>query len=266
MRPLFSLFCLFILLPAGFAAGQDIVSFTEPYRSVDVASTEMGTIREIAVEEGEKIRKGQLVAKLDDRVLRSALQLAEQAAKSKGQLNASAAELKVREEQFSKLVALHERGHASNSELDRAKTQLQQARSQLEAAEDNLRLKSLEKQRIEKQLELLQLRAPFAGWVNRIHKESGAYVSLYEPEIIELVQLNVLKVEFSVPHQVAAQLTVGDSVTLRIGRQAPETAEGEIRFISPVVDAQTGTSRVKVRIHNPNLRFRAGVSCLLVIE
>ncbi|MEM7560921.1 MAG: efflux RND transporter periplasmic adaptor subunit, partial [Planctomycetota bacterium] len=89
---------------------------------------------------------------------------------------------------------------------------------------------------------------------------------LYEPEIIELVQLNVLKVEFSVPHQVAAQLTTGDSVTLRIGRQTPEKAEGEIRFVSPVVDAQTGTSRVKVRIQNPDLQFRAGVSCQLVIE
>ena len=57
-----------------------------------------------------------------------------------------------------------------------------------------------------------------------------------------------------------AELRVGQPVSVRFG-ESGAAAEGEIDYISPVIDAESGTVAVKVRLPNPEGKLQSGQAC-----
>ena len=239
-----------------------IKGFTEPYHSVDLATSESGTVSEISVEEGEYVRADSILARINESVLLAALEVVNESANSKGKLNSALAEWRMQQQRLERIEGLFSRQHASQNELDRVRSQLEIAQAQVESARDELRVKVREAKKIEAQLELRRLRTPIDGVVTRIFKETGEFVSVNEPAVVRVVQLNPLKVIFSIPHEDAKLLQAGRLIDVQIGLKK-EPASGLVEFVSPTADAQSGTCRVKVRIDNPGLKWPSGVECRL---
>jgi RND family efflux transporter MFP subunit len=253
-----------VFAPAmGLAQSNRIKGFTEPYHSIDVAAAETGTLAQISVSEGDQIASGDVLANLNEDVLTASLAMANEGSEAKGKLNSALAELKMQTEKFEKLQGLFNRQHASQTELDRAKTQLEVARAQVETVKDDLRIKTHEVRRIQAQLEQRRLRSPIDGIVTRVFKETGEFVSANDPVVATVVQLNPLLVVFSVPLETAGRIEDGQTVDLQIAGVS-ETTSGVVEFVSPTADAQSGTCRVKVRIANPELDLVSGLACYLV--
>ena len=244
---------------------SSISAFTEPYRSIEVAASEMGTLVAVEVKEGDRVRKGDILAKLDEKVLSAAKEIAQCSLESKGRLKSATAELKMQEGRLLKLQGLFQRNHASQVELDRAQTQAEVARAQVESVRDELDLKSFEMKRIEAQLEQRRLRSPIDGIVTRVLKDEGEFVSANDPIVAQVIQLNPLLAVFSVPQQKALKISSGQEVELVIDQFA-ENAKGLIEFVSPNADAQSGTCRVKVKIDNSNFTWPSGVSCKMILD
>ena len=241
---------------------SSISGFTEPYRSIEIAAPEMGTISEITVNEGDIVERGSVLARLDEAVLKASLEMARQSSEAKGKLKSKFAELNLQEKRFEKLVGLQQRRHASQTEIDRAKSQLEIAKAQVEAVEDELRIKTYEMKRIEAQLEQRRLRSPINGIVTEITKDQGEFVSANDPVVLRVVQLDPLMVVFSIPQDEARKMAAGNTLPIKIGL-SKEQASGFIEFVSPTADAQSGTCRVKMRIDNPGYKWQSGVSCQL---
>lgn len=243
-----------------------VSSFTEPYRSIEVSAAEMGTLSQLDVREGDHVNKGDLLARLNDEVLQASLNMASKSMDARGKLNSAMAELNMQQGRFQKLLGLYQRNHASQIEIDRAKSQVAVAQAQVEAANDEITLKTLERERIKAQLEQRLLRSPIPGIVTRVFKDEGEFVSATDPVVANVVQLDPLLVVFSVPQQTALQIRSGQQVKLTIGEEdndeAAETV-GMVEFVSPNADAQSGTCRVKVKVDNPELRWPSGVACHL---
>ena len=254
--------------PACFAQSQmfgGVKGFTEPYTSIDIATSESGTISEINVEEGQKVLAKTILAKINEDVLLATLDVVKESVKSTGKLNSVLAEFRMQQMRVQRIEGLFSRQHASQNELDRAHSQFEIAKAQVEAARDELRVKSKEAQKIEAQLELRRLRSPIDGVVTEIYKEQGEFVSINEPSVLRVVQLNPLKVVFSMPRSSAIKMKAGEELDLEIGDQK-ENVAGLVEFVSPTADAQSGTCRVKVRIDNPELRWPSGVKCRIKPE
>ena len=64
------------------------------------------------------------------------------------------------------------------------------------------------------------------------------------------------------PREDAGKFAAGQQVEVAVGDDR-EIAPGLVEFVSPTVDAQSGTCRVKVRIDNPRLKWLSGVECRL---
>lgn len=238
-----------------------IRSFTEPYRTIDLAAGEMGTLFEVRVQEGDQVVAGQIVARLDEKVLEKSRAIAANSMNAKGKLHSAHAELKMQAKRLEKIKGLFQRKHASQNELERAEGQLEIARAQLEAVEDELRIRSLEFERIEAQIEQRRLRSPIGGVVTEIYKDEGEFVSANDPTVATVVQLDPLLVIFLVPQDTANRFQVNQSVDLLIGPDK-QAAEGSIEHVFPI-DAQSGTRRIKVRIPNENLSLESGEECFL---
>ena len=262
-----ALFLFSVTWTTGVANGQStglsrhvVTGFTEPYRTIDVAAAEMGILSEVAVREGDTVDSGTILARLNEDVLKASLAMVEESKNAKGKLNSALAELKLQEEHLGKLVGLQERQHASQMEIDRAKSQWEIAKARVEAVQDELRLKAFEMARIEAQLEQRRLRSPIDGVVTNVAKEEGEFVSASDPVVATVVQLDSLLVIFSVPQGEARRMMEGQRLPLTIG-EIPVPAKGVVEFVSPTADAQSGTCRVKVRIDNAENRWQSGEVC-----
>ena len=108
------------------AYGQEYVkAFTEPYRSIEIAASETGILSELLVKEGDRVEAGGLLAKLNDDVLVASLAVGIESTESEGAIKSAMAELKMQQDRFDKLSGLFARRHASQTELDRAQSQLE---------------------------------------------------------------------------------------------------------------------------------------------
>lgn len=253
-----------VVLAPALAKAADISAFIEPYRDIDVATSEMGTLAYINVKEGDHVTSGQVLGGLCEDVLRANLDVAQKAKEARGRLVSAEQELAFQTENLRKIVQLVERRHASAEELSRTETQQRIAEAQVLAIREELELKSAEYSRTEAQLLEKQIRSPIDGIITHIYKDVGEFISASNPVVIKVVKLDQLLVEFAVPANAASEFEAGRTVPLRIGSEQIKTV-GLVEFMSPVKDPQSNTLRLKIRIDNRQGQFSSGDSCSLAL-
>jgi RND family efflux transporter MFP subunit len=254
--------CSMALWSAGIARAGEYDGFTEPYRKVNVASVETGTIKSLDVQEGAAVEKGQVVARLDDDLYVSLVAIADESMRAQGTLKSAEVELDMRRERWEKLNKLRAEGHARQEEVDRAWADVEIADARVLSAKELMEVKRLEYEKAKIQLARRSIVAPLAGVVNTIHKNEGEFVAPNDPYVVEIVALNPLLATFSLPSQDAAHLHQGDTVPVYLD-SADGLVQGQVETIAAVTDAESGTTRVKVRIANDQRKFRSGERCTL---
>lgn len=256
---------LFGCMPGVICRCGEIATFVEPYREIDMASSEMGTLAYLNVHEGDQVAAGQVLAGLDESVLKAALSAARAAKDATGRLTSAEAELAMQRDRLEKIKQLRSRRHASEEELARAESQVKIVEAQVQAVREELSVKAAEFSRIEAQLKQKRIISPIDGIVTKVFKDVGEFVSASDPVVVKIVQLEQLLAEFSVPQRSLGRLERGQEVTVEIGG-AREKSKGMVEFVSPVTDAQSNTVRVRIRIDNREGRLHCGDSCWLAID
>ncbi|MCB9598558.1 MAG: efflux RND transporter periplasmic adaptor subunit [Sandaracinaceae bacterium] len=148
---------------------------------------------------------------------------------------------------------------ASSSELARSA-----ANASLEAARQRLRLLGIpdaEITRMESQPRpdrQVAIRSPFAGTVIERLATEGSYVQTGTP-LYRIADLSRLWVQLDAYESDLGQLTVGQTVEMRVEALPGETFEGRVAFIDPVIDARRRTARVRIELSNPGQRLRPGM-------
>lgn len=243
--------------------GADSVDgFTEPWQRLQVAATESGLIETMEVEEGAVVTKGQAIAQLDRDLQRANLEVARKSMEAKGQQAQARAELQVAALRLEKLKMLLARQSASAEEVEKAERDRDIAAARLQIAEEASAVSAAEFERARVQLERRTVRSPVDGIVTDIRRHLGEYVLPSDPTVMTIVQLNPLRATFSVPASRIGELAAGQAVSIRLP-SSPAPVAGAIEFVSPVTTAQSGTVTVKVRVPNPDYRYRAGEKCEL---
>jgi RND family efflux transporter MFP subunit len=252
-------------LSVSLGRGGEFDGFTEPYRKVNVASVETGTIKSIEVREGAAVEKGQVLARLDDDLYLALLAIADESMRAQSALKSAQVELDMRRERWEKLNALRGQGHARQEEVDRAFADVEMADARVLSAKELMEVKRLECEKAKVQLARRAVVAPLAGIVSVLHKDEGEFVAPNDPYVLEIVALDPLLATFSVPSPDAAQLQRDATVTVYVDG-AEQLVKGQVETIAPVTDAESGTTRVKVRIANPEGQYRSGERCTLQLE
>jgi RND family efflux transporter MFP subunit len=247
------------------AQASEIQGFTEPYQDIDVAAPEMGIVEAIEVTEGDRVAKDQILVRMDAAVLEVTLQIASSIMESRGLLESATEELKLQTRMVGKLEELHARKHASFQELERAQAQMRIAEAQLKAVREELEIKALERERARIQIEQLRLRSPIDGIVTRIFKAHGECVLPSDPVILKVVQLDPLLVVYLVPADRASALKRGQVVNMQIA-DFDGITRGVVEFVSPTADPQSGLTRVRVRLPNPDETLPCGATCYLLLD
>ncbi|OOZ41478.1 hypothetical protein BOW53_03645 [Solemya pervernicosa gill symbiont] len=207
----------------------------EPFRSAVLRAETEETIKEIHVEKGQQVSKGDLLFSLElgDRM--------ERLAEAKAQLLQYQVKLKG-------IKKLGKTNLSSENSLREAETNLAAANTQLAA--------------IKLDIKHTRIRAPFTGIVNDYLIEVGELVQMGD-NLATLVECSRLLATAQVPQLTAGKFSLGQA--LEIITAADERIKGTITYISSVADEATRSFRIEAEIDNRDRGVAAGMSATLAI-
>jgi membrane fusion protein (multidrug efflux system) len=242
--------------------GELVQGFTAPIRLASVAAAEQGVIHEIAVSQGQTVKKGDVLAILDHTVLAMSLELAKERCTNTAKRDAAIIELKLRQKRCDNLQTLGE-GLTTPEELDRATADRDSGTVSCGiAAEKDIRLDELERRKIEAELNRRTIRSPIDGVVIRVHRELGEFVSPSDPVVVTVADLSGIRIVLHPPARVTEDLKSGDVVLVRL-KKSNEVVSTRVDFVSPLTDADSGSVRLELTSDNPGGRIQSGIRCEL---
>ena len=254
--------CLTFFTFAAVSHGQ-IEGFTEPFRSIELSSDEAGAIAELKFDEGSHVNKGDVIARLDDRVQKVQLEIATELAKATSQLDATRKALEKRRMIRDRLRRMNQSGHASQSELIRSEMELSIAESKHNAAREEAAIRGMEKQRAQIQYSRRLITAPMSGVISKVHRREGEFLSPIRPEVVTIVQIDRLKSTFNIPVSQAGEFRVGKEFELKF--ESGKSVIATVHSVGVSTDAQSQTVEIKLVFENHDNNFRAGEICTLNI-
>jgi membrane fusion protein (multidrug efflux system) len=208
------------------------VGTIEALEAVTIVSEIDASVISLPFEEGSFIRKGEIIARLDDSQL--------------------SAEVNRAEALFVQSKAAYKRIKSIVDQNAGAPQDLDDAVANLKVAEANYQLA---KARLDKTI----IAAPFDGIVGTRKVSIGTFVRTGQ-EITELANLNEIRVSFSAPEHFLAQLKRNAEVIVSSNVFPGYQVKGKIVAIEPILDSETRNVNVLARVKNPGLKFHPGMS------
>jgi len=239
--------------------------FTRPLYDVMVAASEAGLLRSVLVEEGDFVEKGQVIARLDDEMQRSSVDIAMRQASMQGAVDAAVAELSLHEQRLRMLRELEAKNMSRPDEIRRAEADFSIAEAKLTSAKEQMELRKLELERYQLQLERRQIRAPSHGVISQLFIDCGEFVSPNEPVVARLLVVDRIVGIFNVPAEEVRFLAVGSPARVYL-RSTGATWMTTIHSIAPNIDGESGTVQVRVELDNTNQTILAGDRCTLTLN
>jgi membrane fusion protein (multidrug efflux system) len=103
----------------------------------------------------------------------------------------------------------------------------------------------------------MTLRAPFTGLVGLREVSVGEFVNVGQ-DLVTLVRLDPIEVDFGVPETALAQLRTGQKIAVSVDAFPGATFGGAVVAIDPVVDPVSRSAKLRAQIANPDYRLRPG--------
>jgi RND family efflux transporter MFP subunit len=218
-----------------------------PSADVKVSSLVAGRVAKVLVIEGDSVRRGELLAEIDDRPFREQLVQA-RAGVAQGQANLQNARSTLARNQ-----KLYERGIAAGKDLEAAQAAERVAAAALQQAKAAVQLAELN-------LERTRVLAPIGGVVVKRYLSPGEQVdgTAAQP-IVQVAQPAPVDLLANVPALDLPRLRAGEALPITTEAFPGQVFHGQIVTISPAVDPTTDLGVVRVRILHPRSLLRLGM-------
>lgn len=222
------------LLSSRPARAEQFECLVEPYLKVSLSSSVPGILDEVLVDRGDRVEKGQVVARLKSDVERADYDLV------KARAEFAARNVERNKEMYRKqMISIHEK--------DELETEARLLRLELKEAEEKLKLRTL--------------RSPIDGVVLKRFFSAGEFIT--EDPVLSLAQLDPLRVEVVVPVALNGKIRVGTTAPVTWLAPPGGSHRATVKVVDPVVDAASGTIGIRLELPNPQYRLPAGAKCLV---
>ncbi|MET3233026.1 UNVERIFIED_ORG: RND family efflux transporter MFP subunit [Burkholderia sp. 1263] len=209
-----------------------------------VKSKVAGSALDVLVREGDAVKTGQILAKIDAR------DYVARAEQSRGQMAAMAGQLDIARQTLDNNRVLVEKGFISKNAFDTAQSQYEIARANLDAARAALASSNLS-------LADTVVRSPLDGQIATRSVEPGEKVAV-DTKLFDVVDLRTLELEAPVPVGEIGRVRIGQPV--RIAFDGIETpVQGAITRINPAAQTGSRSIMVYVQVANPSGTLRVGM-------
>ncbi len=227
------------------SSGPSVSGTLIAQRQATLRAEVAGAVVQVLAEQGQQVKGGQVLLRLDDAVIRDAVLSAKSQARTSNEALVMARRNAERSERLSQAGALAER------DLEQARWTVMNAEAAL--ADANARLANASKQ-----LDRTAIRAPFGGVVSERQANAGDVLQVGNPAV-SVVDPASLRLEANVPVSALAVLKVGTAVDFGVSGYEGRSFTGRVERINPAVDPATRQVRIYVAIPNSAGRLVAGL-------
>jgi membrane fusion protein, multidrug efflux system len=207
----------------------------KPDEEVDLSFETSGKIVGINFTEGTRVKKGDLLAKINDKPLQA-------------QLEKLKAELKMAQAKEFRQRSLLDRDAISKESYDQIVTDVQTINADI-----NL---------IKAQISMTELRAPFDGSIGLRYLSEGSYTTT-ATKIARLIKTSPLKIEFSVSGKYSSEIKVGFPITFIVDNKIYNAS---VYAIDPKIDINTRAIVLRALYPNKNEELKSGLSAEITLE
>jgi RND family efflux transporter MFP subunit len=228
-------------------------------QTVSVVPKTAGRLQEIAVKLGDRVSRGQRIAKIEDQEILEQVRQAEAAFEvAKATIRQREADLALAKTNVERSRNLYQRQLLPQQTLDDAEAKYQSAQAALDLARaQNTQSESrLDELRITLQNTIIT--SPVNGFVARRAVDPGAFVSQNSP-VVDVVDITRVRMVANIVEKDLKQIGVGDTARVEVDAFPGEDFMGRIARVSPVLDPQTRTAPIEVEIANPQYRLKPGM-------
>ncbi|MDB5839857.1 MAG: hypothetical protein JWQ23_1809 [Herminiimonas sp.] len=231
----------------------------EPEQVAELGSPAIGVIKSMLVERGDRVRKGQVIAILQDEVERASFDVAQSRSQADAEVRAALAAAELAHQRRDRAKDLHAKGFIAGQALDQTIAETRVAEEKLLQAREQKR--SLEKELALARVRLSErtIRSPFDGVIVERYFSAGERVE--EKPMVRVARVDPLRVEVIMPSSLYGTVKAGTGarVTPDLPGVAPVTAT--VSLVDKVLDPASGTFRVRMALPNANARIPAGLRC-----
>ena len=212
-------------------------------RKAAVASKGTGRLIWLGVVEGDKVKKGQVIGKLEDNDIRALLEQA------KANFSLYQADLKDAENSFNRSKALLKTGSATRMEVDAAEARYLRVLASIQVAKANISSQEIA-------IENMLIRAPFDGTVLSKNADIGEIVSPMggsinsRAAIVSLADMSSLEVEADVSESNIEKIKINQECDIVLDAYPNKSYQGYVAKIIPTADRSKATVMVKVGFKN----------------
>jgi RND family efflux transporter MFP subunit len=246
------------VLPAG-ALAQALGCLIEPYRVSEVGSPIIGVVESTAVERGDYVRAGQVLATLRADVERQSLAVAQSKAQAVGELRAAEANADLARQKLARARDLADKQFISSQALEQARAEAMVAENRLAQAREQRDVYAREHELAQAQLGQRTIRSPISGVVVERYLSVGERVE--EKPIFRVAMVHPLRVEVVLPAIAYATVKQGMSVTVVPEFPGARPRQGKVVLVDRVIDGASNTFRVRMELPNADLSLPAGLRC-----
>lgn len=210
-----------VVQPTSFANKLTVTGSIDPNEEVRIISEVSGIVKGIFFQEGSTVKKGQILVKIDDSEL-------------KAQLAQALTRQNLASENERRAGLLLQKEAISQEEYDIASADFRSAKSQT--------------QLIRAQIAKTVVTAPFSGKIGLRNVSAGEYLT---PTIVvsNLVNINPLKITFSIPEKYSSQVKVNTVITFTVAGSS-QLYTAKVYAIEPRIESTTRTLQLRARADN----------------
>lgn len=225
----------------------------------EVGTPVVGVIESVAVERGQLVRRGQVLAQHDSRIERAALELAEARVANTADLRAAQSQVEFARRKAERAQALARDELVSGQAQEQAATEAELARMKLAQAEEQQAMAQRELEMARAQLAQRTILSPLDGVVIDRLVSPGERVE--NRPVFKIAQLDPLRVEVVLPAALYGSIKPGGSAQVLPELPGATRRTARVTIVDRVVDAGSNTFRARLALPNPGQGLPSGLRC-----
>jgi RND family efflux transporter MFP subunit len=248
---------------AGAGSVLDASGYVTARRQATVSAKITGKVTEVLIEEGQRVREGAVLARLDDTEAQAQLGLTRaQLTAARSQLAEVRAQLVQAEQDHARQQGLYDRQLIAPQALDAALAQRDMLRARLAATEEQVKVAQQSQAVAQVQLDNTVIRAPFGGVVVAKSAQPGEMISpisagggFTRTGIGTIVDMDSLEIQVDVNESYINRVTPGQPVEATLNAYPDWKIPGEVIAIIPTADRSKATVKVRIAIKAKDTRI-----------
>ncbi len=227
--------------------------------TVDVVPRTAGRLVSVNVKLGDRVSRGQQLAKIEDQEIREQVKQAEASFQvAQATIRQREADLKFAEVNLDRSKSLFERQLLPRQSLDDAEARSAAATAQLDLARAQFAQAQARLDELRINFDNTSITSPVNGFVGRRNADPGAWASNNTP-VLSVVDISSVRLVANVVEKDLRLVSVGDPARVEVDAFPGETFSGRIARVAPVLDPTTRTAEIEIEVPNGDFRLKPGM-------